>query len=72
MPLKIRYFQETDTLYIEFRAARVVETKDLDENTISSAKGDTGLTIACVRCALKTGSWGLLSRPRAMLDGFRW
>ncbi len=38
----------------------------------SSAKGDTGLTIACVRCALKTGSWGLLSRPRAMLDGFRW
>jgi len=22
--------------------------------------------------ALKTGSWGLLSSPRAMLDGFRW
>jgi uncharacterized protein YuzE len=32
--MKIKYFQDTDTLYIEFRAAEVVETKDLDENTI--------------------------------------
>jgi uncharacterized protein YuzE len=32
--MKIKYFQETDTLYIEFKASEVVETKDLDENTI--------------------------------------
>ncbi|MHB8564383.1 MAG: DUF2283 domain-containing protein [Acidiferrobacteraceae bacterium] len=32
--MKIRYFQETDTLSIEFRTARVVETKDLDEHTL--------------------------------------
>ena len=32
--MKIKYFQDTDTLYIEFRAAEVAETKDLDENTI--------------------------------------
>jgi len=32
--MKIKYFQDTDTLYIEFRAVDVVETKDLDENTI--------------------------------------
>jgi hypothetical protein len=44
----------------------------VDCNDRFSAEGDTGLTIACVRCALKTGSSGLLSRPRAMLDGFRW
>ncbi len=31
--MKIKYFQDTDTLYIEFRAAEVAETKDLDENT---------------------------------------
>ncbi len=31
--MKIRYFPDTDTLYIEFRAGDVVETKDLDENT---------------------------------------
>jgi len=32
--MKIKYFQDTDTLYIEFRAVDVAETKDLDENTI--------------------------------------
>lgn len=32
--MKIKYFKETDTLFIEFRPATVVETKDLDENTI--------------------------------------
>ena len=32
--MKIKYFQETDTLYIEFRAVEVAETRDLDENTI--------------------------------------
>ena len=31
--MKIKYFQDTDTLYIEFRTGAVVETKDLDENT---------------------------------------
>jgi len=28
------YFQETDTLHIEFKPADVAETRDLDENTI--------------------------------------
>ena len=32
--MKIKYFQETDTLYIEFRPVEVAETKDLDENTL--------------------------------------
>ncbi|MGH8475494.1 MAG: DUF2283 domain-containing protein [Methylococcales bacterium] len=32
--MKIKYFQETDTLYIEFRPVAVVETRDLDENTL--------------------------------------
>jgi uncharacterized protein YuzE len=32
--MKIRYFEDTDTLYIEFRAAQIAETRDLDENTI--------------------------------------
>lgn len=29
------YFAETDTLYIELRAVGVVETRDLDENTLA-------------------------------------
>jgi uncharacterized protein YuzE len=32
--MKIQYFQDTDTLYIEFKAVEVVETRDLDENTL--------------------------------------
>ena len=32
--MRIRYFAETDTLYIEFREARVAESRDLDENTL--------------------------------------
>jgi len=46
--MKIRYFQETDTLYIEFKAAELAESKDLDENTILDldSKGDIcGITV---------------------------
>jgi uncharacterized protein YuzE len=32
--MKIRYFTDTDTLYIEFRDRPIAETRDLDENTI--------------------------------------
>jgi uncharacterized protein YuzE len=32
--MKIQYFQDTDTLYIEFKETQVAETKDLDENTL--------------------------------------
>lgn len=31
--MKIRYFRDTDTLYIEFRPGPVAETRDLDEDT---------------------------------------
>ena len=31
--MKITYFHDTDTLYIEFREAEIAETRDLDENT---------------------------------------
>lgn len=46
--MKIKYFQETDTLYIEFRTAEVAESKDLDENTLLDLDQDgniCGLTI---------------------------
>ena len=32
--MRIRYFEATDTLFIEFRDAPVAETRDLDENTL--------------------------------------
>jgi uncharacterized protein YuzE len=40
--MKVQYFAETDTLYIEFRDRDIAETKDLDENTVLDldAKGN--------------------------------
>ncbi len=32
--MKIRYFEDTDTLYIIFSQNSPVETRDLDENTL--------------------------------------
>ena len=32
--MKVRYFEDTDTLYIELRDGAVAETRDLDENTL--------------------------------------
>jgi uncharacterized protein YuzE len=40
--MKVKYFEDTDTLYIEFRNDDIVESKDLDENTVLDvdAKGN--------------------------------
>ena len=40
--MKIRYFDDTDTLYIEFSDTEIAESRDLDENTIMDldAKGN--------------------------------
>lgn len=32
--MNIKYFADTDTLYIEFRSADIVESRDLDEDTL--------------------------------------
>ena len=32
--MKVRYFRDTDTLYIEFKKDRVEESRDLDDNTV--------------------------------------
>ncbi len=32
--MKVRYFEDTDTLYIELRGGTVADTRDLDENTV--------------------------------------
>jgi len=32
--MNIKYFQDTDTLYIEFRKDAIAETRDLDDNTL--------------------------------------
>ena len=38
--MKVQYFDDTDTLYIEFRDRDIVETRELDENTLMDLDGD--------------------------------
>ena len=50
--MKIKYFQDTDTLYIELRGVAVAETRDLDENTLLDLDHDgnlCGITIEHAR-----------------------
>jgi uncharacterized protein YuzE len=46
--MKAKYFQDTDTLYLELRDSQVVETRDLDQDTILDYDGKgqvVGITI---------------------------
>ena len=66
--MKIQYFQDTDTLYIEFRSVEVAETKDLDENTLLDVDRDgdiCGITIehASERAELPKFSYEQIERP---------
>lgn len=38
--MKIKYFRDTDTLYIELWPAEVDETRDLNEDTLLELDGD--------------------------------
>ncbi len=38
--MKVSYFEDTDTLYIELKGSGVAETRDLDENTILDLDAD--------------------------------
>lgn len=58
--MKIRYFESTDTLYIELYPADVDETRDLDENTLLDLDGDGRL------CAITTEH----ARDRMTILGF--
>lgn len=43
--MKVRYFEDTDTLYIELRSGAVSETRELDENTLIDVDA-TGALVA--------------------------
>jgi uncharacterized protein YuzE len=41
--MKIMYFPDTDTLYLELSNKEVIETKDLNENTVIDVDADGNL-----------------------------
>ena len=47
--MKITYFHDTDTLYIEFRPVEVSETRELDENTLLEIDAMFGTRASCHR-----------------------
>jgi uncharacterized protein YuzE len=49
--MKIQYFTDTDTLYIEFQDRPVAETKDLDENTVLDVDADGNICAITVEHA---------------------
>ena len=51
--MKIQYFTDTDTLYIEFRARPVAEIKDLDENTLLDVDANGNICAITVEHASK-------------------
>jgi uncharacterized protein YuzE len=51
--MKVRYFSDTDTLLIEFSDAPVVETRDLDENTLLEVDRDGNICAITVEHASK-------------------
>jgi uncharacterized protein YuzE len=55
--MKVSYFDDTDTLYIEFNNTDVLESRDLDENTLLDLDTDgniIGITLehTCTRSAV--------------------
>jgi uncharacterized protein YuzE len=54
--MKVKYFAETDTLYIQFRESSVAETRDLDENTVLDLDSDGNLcAITIEHASSRTG-----------------
>jgi uncharacterized protein YuzE len=54
--MKVKYFAETDTLYIQFRDGSVAETRDLDENTVLDLDSDGNLcAITIEHASSRTG-----------------
>ena len=51
--MKMSYFDDTDTLYIEFRGDAVAQSKDLDENTILDLDSDGNIIAITVEHASK-------------------
>jgi uncharacterized protein YuzE len=55
--MRVRYFADTDTLFIEFQDAPVVETRDLDENTVLDVDSNGNIcSITVEHASRRTGA----------------
>jgi uncharacterized protein YuzE len=62
--MKIKYFSDTDTLYIEFKAGTVAETRDLDEDTLLDVDVDGNICAMTIEHASERAGAPELSYER--------
>jgi uncharacterized protein YuzE len=59
--MKVRYFEQTDTLLIEFREACLAEARDLDENTVLEVDRNGNICAITIEHASKRAGLPLFS-----------
>ena len=55
--MKVRYFADTDTLYIELKPGMIAETRDLDENTLVEFDAQGNLCAITIEHARDRSAW---------------
>lgn len=64
--MKVKYFKETDTMYVQFTDAEVAETRDINENTLIDldAKGNlVSITIEHASLSAKVAEFSFQEIP---------
>lgn len=59
--MNIKYFSDTDTIYVQFNSNKVIETKDLDPNTVIDLDSDGKLVAMTIEHASKSATIGEFS-----------
>jgi uncharacterized protein YuzE len=62
--MRVRYFEDTDTLLIELRDAEVVDTRDLDENTLVDVDAQGRLVVITIEHAKDRAELGSFIHER--------
>ena len=66
--MKIQYFPDTDTLYIEFKPVAVEETHNLDENTLLDLDREGNIAGITIEQAKKRADFPTFSYEQVAFD----
>jgi len=66
--MKIRYFPDTDTIYIELTEKEVLETKDINENAIVDLDADGNLVAITLEHARERANISDFSFQQVLAD----
>jgi len=66
--MKIQYFPDTDTLYIEFKPVAVAETHNLDENTLLDLDREGNIAGITIEQAKKRADFPTFSYEQVAFD----